>query len=180
MTRTGWIARPRDYWPTPRAAVVPLLPFLEPQTAFVEPCAGAGDLSGHLAAFGHTAALQFDIEPQAPHITQTDATTLTAAQTRGLPLITNPPWSRPILYPMLRHWLDELDAPFVWILLDGPWLFSIGASEWMQRCSDVVPVGRVEWIPNTTTGTKDCAWYRLQPTVTTTTLHPRLRRPAQT
>ena len=177
LTRTGWIARPRDYWPTPRAAVVPLLPFLAPQTAYVEPCAGAGDLSGHLAAYGHTAVAQYDIEPQADHIIQADAATLTTAQMGGLPIITNPPWTRGMLYPLLHNWLDVIAVPYVWVLLDGPWLFTIGASEWMSRCSDVVPVGRVVWVPGTTSGTKDSAWYRLQPTPTTTTLHPRRRPP---
>ena len=35
---------PRDYYPTPKAAVGPLLPHLLPATLFIEPCAGEGHL----------------------------------------------------------------------------------------------------------------------------------------
>lgn len=41
--------RPRGFWPTPRPAVVPLIPYLPPRARYGEPCAGAGDLIDHLS-----------------------------------------------------------------------------------------------------------------------------------
>ena len=38
---------------TPGKAVAPLLEYLSPRTRFIEPCAGAGHLIGHLEAAGH-------------------------------------------------------------------------------------------------------------------------------
>jgi hypothetical protein len=43
-----------DFYPTPRAAVVPLIPYLRGSglTTLAEPCAGAGALVGHMESFG--------------------------------------------------------------------------------------------------------------------------------
>lgn len=47
--RSRFQRAPRDFYPTPAGAVSPLLPRLPPEFAFVEPCAGAGDLVGRAA-----------------------------------------------------------------------------------------------------------------------------------
>ena len=46
--------RPADFYPTPKAAVLPLIPFLRASgvRSFAEPCAGDGDLIRHLEEFG--------------------------------------------------------------------------------------------------------------------------------
>ena len=45
--------RPQDTYPTPAAALEPLLLYLRPETHFIEPCAGDGCLVGHLKRAGH-------------------------------------------------------------------------------------------------------------------------------
>ena len=42
----GLPQRPRGFWPTPRPAVVPLIPYLPSQADYGEPCAGDGVLDG--------------------------------------------------------------------------------------------------------------------------------------
>ena len=59
--RTNFPRRERDDYPTPWPAVVPLLRLLEPGTKFVEPCAGAGDLVGHLERAGHVCVAASDL-----------------------------------------------------------------------------------------------------------------------
>jgi hypothetical protein len=50
--RSSFERREADFYPTPRAAVVPLIPYLRGIRRFAEPCAGDGDLVGHLEAAG--------------------------------------------------------------------------------------------------------------------------------
>ena len=50
--RSSLERRPQDTYPTPAAAIEPLLPYLRPETHFIEPCAGDGYLVGHLSAPG--------------------------------------------------------------------------------------------------------------------------------
>src|SRR6476620_7032842 len=89
---------PRDFYPTPQEAVLPLLPYLPPRTRFVEPCAGAGDLIDHLKAAGHVCVAAYDIEPQRDDIERRDAMTLDAVDP-GITFITNLPWTRTWLHP---------------------------------------------------------------------------------
>ena len=64
---------PRDAYPTPVKAVLPLLPFLAPATRFIEPCAGDGALSRHLEQHAHVCLSAFDIEPRNPSVVRRDA-----------------------------------------------------------------------------------------------------------
>ena len=50
--RSSFERRPGDFYPTPRAAVVPLIPYLRGIRSFAEPCAGDGALVRHLESFG--------------------------------------------------------------------------------------------------------------------------------
>ena len=52
--RSNFERRPADFYPTPRAAVLPLLPYLRAEgiKTFAEPCCGEGDLTRHLESFG--------------------------------------------------------------------------------------------------------------------------------
>ena len=43
---------PRDFYPTPPAAVPPLMPYLCRVRSFAEPCCGDGALVRHLESFG--------------------------------------------------------------------------------------------------------------------------------
>ncbi len=50
--RSNFERREADFYPTPRAAVVPLIPYLRGIRSFAEPCAGDGALVRHLESFG--------------------------------------------------------------------------------------------------------------------------------
>jgi hypothetical protein len=50
--RSNFERREADFYPTPRAAVLPLVPHLRGVRTFAEPCCGDGALVRHLEAFG--------------------------------------------------------------------------------------------------------------------------------
>ena len=52
--RSNFERRPADFYPTPKAAVAPLIPYLRNSgiRTFAEPCVGDGDLLRHLESFG--------------------------------------------------------------------------------------------------------------------------------
>jgi hypothetical protein len=59
--RSNFERREADFYPTPRAAVVPLIPHLRGIHTFAEPCAGDGDLVRHLESFGLSCVWQSDL-----------------------------------------------------------------------------------------------------------------------
>ena len=145
----------RDYYPTPYEAVVPLLEHLMPGTVFVEPCAGDGRLINHLAANGHACVGAYDIEPRAEWILPLDA--LKAEIGMADCFITNPPWDRSILHPLIDHLSSQ--AP-TWLLFDADWMHTKQAAPYMDRCEAIVSVGRVKWIEGSKmTGKDNCCWY---------------------
>lgn len=150
---------PRDFYPTPAEAVRPLLPHLAPGHSFAEPCAGDGALIRHLEAAGHRCGYAADIEPRAPGIKKADALEATAMQF-GLGwgiIITNPPWDRKVLHPLIVH-LSDL-AP-TWLLFDADWVHTRQAAPYLPRLRKIVSVGRVKWIADSPfTGKDNCAWH---------------------
>lgn len=85
------------------------------------------------------------------------ALTLTDAELPGVPIITNPPWTRAVLHPMIAH-LSSLRP--TWLLFDADWPHTRQASELMLRCERIVAIGRVKWIEGSPhTGKDNCAWY---------------------
>jgi hypothetical protein len=176
----GFERRERDFYPTPYEAVLPLLPHLPERVRFVEPCAGDGRLVRHLERHGHHCIDAFDLEPQDASVRQANA--LNVWPTSGHMVITNFPWSRVMLHPLLDHW--RLLMP-VWTLLDANWLFTAGAAPYLRFVSDVVVVGRVKWIEGSKqTGKDDSIWMRIQADPCQTVFHnarvraPYSRRPA--
>ena len=144
----------RDFYPTPAEAVPPLLSHLTPGTRFIEPCAGDGALIGHLTAAGHVCTFASDIEPRAASIRKIDALTLTGGSDC---FITNPPWDRKVLHPLIVHLSDQ--AP-TWLLFDADWIHTRQAVPFLPRLRRIVSVGRVKWIPDSKmTGKDNCAWH---------------------
>ena len=146
-----------DFYATPEAAVLPLLPYLPRQTRFCEPCAGGGDLIRHLEKHGHQCASAFDLNPESAH-PELDALQLASEHLAGADMIiTNPPWSRQILHPMI--WRFANLAP-TWLLFDADWMFTKQSAPFMDYCQMIVAVGRVKWIEGSkNTGKDNCAWY---------------------
>lgn len=149
--------RERDFYKTPREAVAPILPHLMPGTRFFEPCAGDGALIDHLVGAGHECIGSSDIEPQRAGISRGDALESSFALPVGGVFITNPPWDRKILHPLIEHLSDI--AP-TWLLFDADWMHTRQSSKFMPRLCRIVSIGRVKWIENTKMAGKDnSAWY---------------------
>lgn len=149
----------RDFYRTPLQAVVPLLPHLRHEylPTYVEPCAGDGALIDALALCELTPACHgaYDIEPQRWDIERGDA--LATEWPKGL-YITNPPWDRKILHPLIVKLTEN--GGKCWLLFDADWLHTKQSIPFLPRLRKVVSVGRVKWIPDSkTTGKDNCCWY---------------------
>lgn len=156
--RSDFVRFERDFYPTPRSAVLPLLPHLAPRTRFVEPCAGNGALVDHLTSAGHVCVDAFDIEPQRGDIALGDAIDWVAR--RYLPVdlvITNPPWNRAVLHPLIASLSAQRPT---WLLFDADWIHTKQAAPYLPLLRKVVSVGRVKWIEGSKfTGKDNCAWH---------------------
>ena len=153
--RSNFERRRNDAYPTPREAVLPLLPYLEDGSRFCEPCAGDGALIDHLTANGHICAAAWDIEPRRSDIDQQDARTRICGNIDYY--ITNPPWTRELLHPIIENLSDH--AP-TWLLFDADWMHTRQAVPYLPRLAMVVSVGRVKWIPDSPyTGKDNAAWF---------------------
>lgn len=149
----------RDFYPTPYEAVLPLFPHLHDVDGFAEPCAGDGILAEHLEGAGHECAWWSDIEPQGKYtIDRMDYRELGYIHLRqSSHIITNPPWDRKLLHPMIRHFAQLKPT---WLLFDADWMHTRQSAEFMPWLVKVVSVGRVKWIPDSKmTGKDNCAWY---------------------
>ena len=143
-----------DDYPTidPRA-VVPLIPHLTGVETYIEPCAGNGDLVRLLEPYGLVCTLQNDITYGF------DALDLPDDEFAGADaIITNPPWSRPILHALIVRF--QTLAP-TWLLFDADWAHTKQSAPFLDQCSHIVAVGRLRWIKGTNqTGKDNCSWYR--------------------
>jgi hypothetical protein len=137
-------------------ALPPLLPHLKPKTRFCEPCAGAGHLIDQLQSAGHFCVDAWDLEPQRADITQLDA--LKMSFDAGFEyFITNPPWTRSILHPMIEHLSSQLPT---WLLFDADWMHNLSSGKFLKHCVKIVSTPRLKWIEGTDQAGKDnCAWY---------------------
>lgn len=153
--RSNFERIPRDFYPTPEAAVIPLLAHLPPCSTFIEPCAGDGRLIHHLQAAGHVCVFASDIEPRAAGIHERDARDLRAGAADFA--ITNPPWDRKLLHPIIEHWSAQKPT---WLLFDADWMHTRQSAPFMPWLRKVVSVGRVKWIEDSPfTGKDNCCWY---------------------
>lgn len=146
----------RDYYPTPYEAVIPLFPHL-PSDGFTycEPCAGDGRLVAHLLSAGGQCISATDIEPQANWIACRDVLTTLIGSVDFI--ITNPPWDRKILHPLIIHL--SMQAP-TWLLFDADWKHTKQAIPYLKFCQKIVNVGRVKWIEGSKmTGKDNVCWY---------------------
>jgi hypothetical protein len=159
----------RDRYMTPRAAVLPLVRYLQRDgvETFADLCDGGGGIGlvHHLEDFGYHCVHRGDI--------LTGQNALEVKRCVGDPDIgiTNPPFKYPedhdhstrLLRDLIRHFLD-LGLPFR-LLLPHDFSTNEYAAPFLRSCSDIVAVGRVKWIPNSEfSGGKDnSCWYRSTP-----------------
>lgn len=149
--------RKNDDYPTwdPRATAA-LLPHLAPCVRFVEPCAGAFVLGRQLVEAGHVCVEAYDIASQCDLVGVADALLRTPVAPFDC-FITNPPWTRELLHPLIVHLSDQ--AP-TWLLFDADWAHTKQARPFRDRLRAIVSVGRLKWIEGSKHDGKDnCAWY---------------------
>jgi hypothetical protein len=140
----------QDQYATPLAGVAPLLPYLDPETRFIEPCVGEGFLVGHLKRAGHVLLSAYDL----PH----DARTKHYPEVNdGEIFITNPPWRRDILHPIIVNLSNQAPA---WLLIDADWAHTKQSIPYLPRLRTIASVGRLKWIPGSPhTGKDNVAWH---------------------
>jgi hypothetical protein len=125
---------------------------------FAEPCAGDGDLALAMEWFGHQCVYASDVSPGREWIAPRDALTLDrrwSRRTTADMVVTNPPWSRPLLHALLDHLPALLPT---WILCDADWAHTGQAAPYIDRCAKIVSVGRVKWFGDQA-GVDNAAWY---------------------
>jgi hypothetical protein len=151
--RSNFKRREADFYPTPRAPVVPLIPYLRLQgiRSFAEPCAGNGALVRHLEAFGLCCVYSGDIRTGQDALTRDSYGAIDA-------IITNPPYTRELMHPLIEHF--QRIAP-TWLLLETDWMFTRQAEPFIISCSRVVRIGRVKWFEGSKHNSKDnYGWFR--------------------
>ena len=170
--RSNFERIPRDYYPTPKEAVEPLFPHLKNVKHFVEPCAGNGALIDHLEKIYLINLLlenkvdkpriicsyACDIEPQRNDIDKKNALSLMAEDVPVMDcFITNPPWDREVLHPLIFHLTSIKPA---WLLFDADWMHTKQSSIFQKMLKKVVSIGRIKWIEGSkNTGKDNCCWY---------------------
>lgn len=157
--RSDYVRVERDFYPTPIEAVRPLIPHLPKEFVFAEPCAGDARLALHLDQLTDSnciPSILSDIEPQDESVEKIDALELIVPNNTEI-IITNPPWNRKILHPMIEHF--RVQRP-TWLLFDGDWMHTKQSIEYMKYCHKIVSIGRIKWIEGSkSTGKDNCAWY---------------------
>lgn len=139
-----------------------LQPHLPGALAYAEPCAGDGDIVKSMKWHGHRCVYACDISPGRGRdwIEKRDALTLDKSWRRragAQMFITNTPWRREILHPLIEHLSSLLPT---WLLLDADYMHTQQAAPYLDRCSHIVSAGRVRWIKNSDNdGVDNAAWY---------------------
>jgi hypothetical protein len=153
--RSNFERKPRDFYPTPYKAVKPLLSHLPPVFTFAEPCAGDGRLIDHLAKHGGKVRYAYDLEPQSEFIQKANALSQTYSECDYI--ITNPPWNRKVLHPMIEHFANLKPT---WLLFDADWMHTKQSMPYLPLIKKIVSIGRVKWIEDSKSVGKDnCCWY---------------------
>ncbi|MDP5216717.1 class I SAM-dependent methyltransferase [Ruegeria sp. 2205SS24-7] len=154
--RSSFDRIPRDAYDTPLEAVLPIIPQLPDSFWAWEPCAGRGQLIEHIMD-NHDGAILCgsDIEPRAAWVFQRDA--LEVENSKADLIITNPPWDRKVLHPMIEHFSAMCPT---WLLFDADWVHTKQSAPYIKWLRKIVSVGRVKWIPDSPyTGKDNCCWY---------------------
>ena len=154
--RSNFERRERDFYSTPIEAVLPLVFHLPYFGLFAEPCAGDGRLVRHIEQLTDLKGYWMtDIEPLCPSVGVGNALT---DQIVGCDIcITNPPWNRKILHPMIENLATQMPT---WLLFDADWMHTKQSAQYQKWLEKVVSVGRVKWIEGSKSVGKDnCCWY---------------------
>ena len=158
--RSGKFRRMKhDAYFTPPEAVVPLLPHLWGVTGYIEPCYGKGHLERAISELYHPlipCSFRSDISDEIDARSHDYGVKYPNSYDRTSHFITNPPWTREILHPIIENLSKQLPT---WLLLDADWMHTKQAIPYMANCKKVVSIGRVSWMQNGVSGFDNCCWY---------------------
>lgn len=154
---------PRDYYPTPFEAILPLQGYLRQGFTFCEPCVGDGRLVDHLEKwFDADCLFACDIEPQVKWAVTKDAKDLNSEEVEYCDvIITNPPFKWEVLAPLMTKWISL--KPTI-LLLPADFMHNVRFAPFLAHCEDIISVGRIKWIEGSkNVGTDNYAWYCFTP-----------------
>lgn len=152
--------RANDAYFTPVEAIYPLAEALNPCT-FIEPCAGDGVIVDTLALADFDCAAATDISPAGPSVSKKDALAYTFEDVQGVDaVITNPPFKKDMLVPIMDHFL-MLETSMV-LLLPLDYIANLWFAPYAAHVHKVLPIGRVRWIPGSKSmSMENFAWVAL-------------------
>lgn len=155
--RSSFEKVPKEFYPTTDPnAVVPLVRFIRGRT-YAEPCYGNGDLEDLLVDVA-TCKWRSDVRETVSSSKVTGALSITAKDIADCDLIlTNPPFSKPVLLPMLDHFISLKET---WLLLPADYMHNSYFGSYMRRCKSVVSIGRLRWFKDSkASSTDNFCWY---------------------
>lgn len=151
-----------------RRAGKALLPHIDGVQSYIEPFAGRGDLVDQMTELDKLCKWQSDMEPQREGIVTLDCLNQGAIdhikhETDCRLIITNPPWERKYFHPALDLFTENGFKG--WWLIDAPWIFNKSSAPYLKKyVTDIVTIGRLKWVENTTmSGKDDCIWIKTTP-----------------
>lgn len=151
------------YMTTDPRATLPLIEHIGSGVLYYEPCVGNGDLINLMPQFYCVG--RSDEEK--------DARTY-QYETNAQCFITNPPWSRNLLHPIIENLRNQLPT---WLLFDADWMHTQQAIPYLGYCKTILSVGRLKWFPGTKHDPMDnCVWYLFIDKKTQTTFVPRFSK----
>ena len=167
-----------DSYDTPAEIADIVVPHLDKEKLWLEPCSGANALSNRLEAGGVHIAYRGDIEPRALGIAQADGADI-PRKFDGCPIVTNPPFVRGVFRSLLTSWIIEQERE-AWILQPMTFLSAAGFQKTplFKKIADIQTLPRIKWVPGSPhNDSKDHVWVRYFPEPQSTViLHPRVSK----
>ena len=160
----------KDFYPTiDDRAVLALIPHIQRVKSYVEPCCGQMHLVEMLERLKpDLKCFEYSDIDNGQNALDINEDYLLGADA----IITNPPWSRPILHQMIMHFKDL--AP-TYLLFDADWAHTKQAIPYLKYCTDIISVGRLIWIEGTKmTGKDNVCWYRFDKESSGIEFHPKV------
>ena len=144
----GYARVSKDRYITPRSAITRLDRYFDLSgIRYIEPCFAEGSIQSHLAASGALCAYASGLEPEVAGVEAVDALGEgeqgyeRAARVADV-ILTNPPWDRALLHPMIARFSDA--APSL-LLFDSNWINTKQAGVFQDRLVAVFQAGRHRW-----------------------------------
>jgi len=163
--RSDFKRKPRDYYPTPARAAVPLVAYLKRRgglSTFIEPCCGDGRLAAHFDGVAACVGMS-DIAPGCVGAEMFDAlgpdVRRMANRTNADLIITNTPWPTARGEPALSFIRQFAAIRPLWLLYSADMAHNAYFAAVAPMCAVILSVGRVSWAENGVSGKENAAWY---------------------